>query len=1494
MELKLHSPAGAEPVLYTWPLTSGRGNDKHDGALEIVETIRWVCEDLPELKLPLENNILCDYDTHSYDSMKSLCDRFNRAIDSVVALEKGTSLTAQRLNKYPSRGLLRHILQQVYNQAVTDPDKLNQYEPFSPEVYGETSYDLVCQMIDQIEITQDDIFIDLGSGVGQVVLQVAAATPCKVCLGVERAEVPSRYAEAMNKYFRSWMQWYGKKFGEYKLIKGDFLMEEHREKITSASIVFVNNFAFGPSVDHQLKERFADLKDGARIVSSKSFCPLNFRITDRNLSDIGTIIHVSEMSPMRGSVSWTGKPVSYYLHIIDRTKLERYFQRLKHPKNKSALIEEESNSSSTTRGSRDRARRDLTKQMNDTSSDSEFDDLDSSYGPTTRRAWSDWCSTKGKSSQSEDDVITQKVRRQPKKLRRKLSRGKAPPQQKLTLPPVKARRGRMKKGKPKKTLKINGLDLLHSQTLLTIGKKLPPAPGCVDQQLTALSSAMIHNELDIPQAPESTPYALQILMHMLKDQYMTMINQMRKSNYRNTVDCQIRQEKERNKRLQNRAAQLEKQIKVLIDDSVALLKARMSELGINATSPVDLLAKAKEIVCRHKELQAKASKLQIQVANLEQEQNNYVLERQQEIVEKYVKHDVHHLSPNATQEYILKEISSTLAHRKKLHNQVSRLETELHNLEKCNDERKQTQTVLTSRPTQPAAKVSRKSREYRTRSQDWPDVPDIGKIEEQNPEILAQKILETGRKIEASKLSTTSSSKVTSHLPNGVKTANQVNQRGIIRNTMPAPLPAAKRVKSTNFVPQRSQETPRIANFEDRLKSIITSVLNEDQQNRNKAQSNHMYNMNSNNNQYSVTSPANPPFNNNIIQYNQFASKIEEKSKYKFSRCETLVRPMDESRAIENHMNISDCYREPEPPRGSPQVARQLTAEQPDYTQVSPAKLALRRHLSQEKLAAQLPTYNHNDGLVATRTIGDLVSGEIERTLEISNQSIINAAVDMSDIQGTTTLTPRSMVNANIPPRPERVNAKPNTELTSQSKETEPLIRQVYSPISRPSSTEGLEGLAYMHPHSKINNPPHNSYVAAPTVSPRQPQYSPRTTVLYPVQNRSGSNYPPGDYTPLPRADIKPYHESYFSDVKPPILDAELPRNKFVPEGLAASLQAARVLNGQHIKEEVDDRMNVYCRRNYLPLNMLPNIPTYVDEEGPIKTEHINNDCQYKRDGMTGTAIRNPIKRSTYILEGHKTFLNDVSSETHSNTSTPLVDEAPEPTRIRKPNEEDAEAEEEGEESKWQDRISSGFDRLVAFASTELDKRRRSTEGDSCNTSPDSGIGHGDPPPPSLNIPPIKQALKLNCMPKPSLLKKPNIENSPSTEQNDESGPPRTPSPSSPNLSVRFSPNPPMIIEKSPTRLNPALLKYQRHTEDKKQKPDQHYKKKFFYREQWRDDSWQKRNDSFVGSMRDKFKPKGKDWDWNKDHTSIDYAHADHQNSEWNHSQQEQYDGWAN
>ncbi|GFS11380.1 histone-lysine N-methyltransferase, H3 lysine-79 specific [Elysia marginata] len=308
-----------------------------EGPEEIVDTIRLVCEDFPELTTPLATRILKqgeDVSSYDYEQTKSLCDRYNKAIDSLRQLVKGSPRSKQ-FSKRASRSQLKHILQQCYNQSVKDPEKLNQYQPFSPGVYGETSFELVEQMIKYVKFSESDYFIDLGSGVGQVVLQVSAATDCKFCYGIEKAEWPAEYAVAMEKEFIKWMKWYGKEHGKLLLEKGDFLHDDVKEKLSKATIVFVNNFAFGPKVDHELKQRFANcLKEGARIVSSKEFCPLNFRITERNLSDIGTIMQVEELSPLCGAVSWTGKPFAYYVHTIDRTLLEKYFQRLKNPNRK--------------------------------------------------------------------------------------------------------------------------------------------------------------------------------------------------------------------------------------------------------------------------------------------------------------------------------------------------------------------------------------------------------------------------------------------------------------------------------------------------------------------------------------------------------------------------------------------------------------------------------------------------------------------------------------------------------------------------------------------------------------------------------------------------------------------------------------------------------------------------------------------------------------------------------------------------------------------------------------------------------------------------------------------------------------------------------------------------------------------------------------------------------------------------------------------------------
>ncbi|XP_063085000.1 histone-lysine N-methyltransferase, H3 lysine-79 specific isoform X2 [Cavia porcellus] len=582
LELRLKSPVGAEPAVYPWPLPV---YDKHhDAAHEIIETIRWVCEEIPDLKLAMENYVLIDYDTKSFESMQRLCDKYNRAIDSIHQLWKGTT-QPMKLNTRPSNGLLRHILQQVYNHSVTDPEKLNNYEPFSPEVYGETSFDLVAQMIDEIKMTEDDLFVDLGSGVGQVVLQVAAATNCKHHYGVEKADIPAKYAETMDREFRKWMKWYGKKHAEYTLERGDFLSEEWRERIANTSVIFVNNFAFGPEVDHQLKERFANMKEGGRIVSSKPFAPLNFRINSRNLSDIGTIMRVVELSPLKGSVSWTGKPVSYYLHTIDRTILENYFSSLKNPK----LREEQ-----------EAARR--RQQRENKSNATTPTKVPESKAAVPAEAPMD------SGAEEEKTGVTTVKKPSPSKARKKKLNKKG---RKM----AGRKRGRPKKmnaANPERKPKKNqtALDLLHSQTVSQTASSSPQdayrSPHSPFYQLPP--SVPRHGPNPLLVAP--TPPALQKLLESFKIQYLQFLAYTKTPQYKANLQQLLDQEKERNAQLLGTVQQLFGHCQTQKEEIRRLFQQKLDELGVKALTYNDLIQAQKEISAHNQQLREQSEQLE--------------------------------------------------------------------------------------------------------------------------------------------------------------------------------------------------------------------------------------------------------------------------------------------------------------------------------------------------------------------------------------------------------------------------------------------------------------------------------------------------------------------------------------------------------------------------------------------------------------------------------------------------------------------------------------------------------------------------------------------------------------------------------------------------------------------------------------------------------------------------------------------------------------------
>lgn len=139
-------------------------------------------------------------------------------------------------------------------------------------------------------------------------------------------------------------------------------------------------------------------------------------------------------------------------------------------------------------------------------------------------------------------------------------------------------------------------------------------------------------------------------------------------------------------------------------------------------------------------------------------------------------------------------MAELLTNRKRKHNLSSTIEViknEIDTLEKQNTSNKYNNAL---------ANQICNNKKSRVRSQDWPDVPDIARIDEKNPEILAQKILETGRQIEA---------------------------RKIIENGRQVEL-TTRFQRSNKIYNRNSSDTPlKVPFYDEHVKDLITNALNE-------------------------------------------------------------------------------------------------------------------------------------------------------------------------------------------------------------------------------------------------------------------------------------------------------------------------------------------------------------------------------------------------------------------------------------------------------------------------------------------------------------------------------------------------------------------------------------------------------------------------------------------------------------------------------------------
>jgi SAM-dependent methyltransferase len=210
------------------------------------------------------------------------------------------------------------LLERIYPSVVSDPKSLGKNaKNFTHEVYGEALPPLIAHILAQTSFPpKGGTFVDVGSGVGQVVLQVAYDFACTLAVGIElmphRCVVAARLAQRVVDDAHS----RGAALSPLDLRCGDFRFDDTTlAAVRAADVIFVNNKAFEPEANLALAATVVRaMRPGAKVVT---FVAL---VGKRGRGSAAGLLRLLEVVRFEGGgVSWTSSGIDYFVHERTRT-----------------------------------------------------------------------------------------------------------------------------------------------------------------------------------------------------------------------------------------------------------------------------------------------------------------------------------------------------------------------------------------------------------------------------------------------------------------------------------------------------------------------------------------------------------------------------------------------------------------------------------------------------------------------------------------------------------------------------------------------------------------------------------------------------------------------------------------------------------------------------------------------------------------------------------------------------------------------------------------------------------------------------------------------------------------------------------------------------------------------------------------------------------------------------------------------------------------------
>lgn len=274
----------------------------------------------PSMKDCILRRLRRAYKANDMGAYLKVIEQFNGLV--IKLREDGViSQCLEKLDHIP-QAFVTEILNQIYSRIVSPQGHaLRDYEAFSSNVYGELLPKFVHQLFIDTTLKSQDVFVDLGSGVGNCVLQASLEIGCE-SWGCEMMSTAGQLAEKQKQGFESRCKLWGVKYGSVHLRNTDFVEDKDiKTALAKADVILVNNYAFSSELNDSLVNMFLDLKNGCRIVSLKSFVPPGHVISEHNIENPVNILRVEQKEFGSNCVSWTDAPGVYFVSTVDRNRL---------------------------------------------------------------------------------------------------------------------------------------------------------------------------------------------------------------------------------------------------------------------------------------------------------------------------------------------------------------------------------------------------------------------------------------------------------------------------------------------------------------------------------------------------------------------------------------------------------------------------------------------------------------------------------------------------------------------------------------------------------------------------------------------------------------------------------------------------------------------------------------------------------------------------------------------------------------------------------------------------------------------------------------------------------------------------------------------------------------------------------------------------------------------------------------------------------------------